>query len=293
MSQPHEQPDTDYLVLGVAPRPTSGDDLERLLRTLLTATNRSPARTVAELERIQLRGEMHDANITLLEADLSGVVISIGANTSAPPTPAARLSTVVSRTGAVLHTLKARANPITVGGVDCVAEARIDTLLFTWLEDDKSQLAVAERVDGDQGPRIHARAQASRGAIIARARKLIDERLAVAGVWVESLVVELLPTGPRAAEVVVSAKLRKGILSASAQLTAHGEIDDAMVLHVTEARLSSKNPLVAAVLIAVRERVDAAVADPIDLNRWMPAWLALRDIRVEFGEQLVVEVSFA
>ena len=115
--------------------------------------------------------------------------------------------------------------------------------------------------------------------------------LAEVGVTISDLEVELTSVTPREALVNARAKIRKGILGASATFTARAKIDDGMILRVTDPQLTSRNPVIAAILLVARERINQAVASPIDLNAALPSGLRLTDIAFDFGERIRVDVS--
>jgi len=284
-------PTSDYLLLGSTPRPSTGQELDAMLEAVLARMGVESGGMMTGLEAATVQSTLDGADIVTLALDLTGVRVT---NTGTPSSTSTLddFGAVVEREEGVIREFRVRANPLVVQGVDVVLDGSVDDLKFVWAVDDQSRLGIGESEKELGRLRIQLHAETSQDALVAAATELLQEQVAEAGVTVSDLDVELASTGQRSATVVATAKIRKGILGASANFEAKATIDDAMVLHVTEPQLSSRNPLVAALLLVTRERINAAVATPIDLNASLPASLHLRDVTFDFGERIRVDLTF-
>ena len=289
MTTPADSP-ADFLVLGDAPRPTTGDALNRMLRLVV---QRAAAQTteIAGLDSISIESALDGPNITSLDLDLTGLRVSIN-GTDAAPLSEEQLGQVVSREEGVIREFRIRANPLTFQDVDVVLDGSVESVKFVWAVDDRARLGMGESDEPLGRLRIQLSAETDQQALVTAATELLQQQVAEAGVTVSDLEVELQSVGPRSATMRANAKVRKGILGASAAFEANASIDNNMVLRITEPQLSSRNPVVAALLFAIRDRITAAVASPIDLNESLPPWLHLRDVTLDLGERIRVELSF-
>lgn len=282
---------SDYLVIGSAPRPTTASALDEVLLGYLRSLAAETASSVSGLESVTVQTTLDAADIAMLSLDLTGVSVRSSSEDAASSTPET-FGTLVSREEAVLREFRVRANPLVFLGVEFVIEGSVDDLKFVWAVDDRERLGVGESEKDLGRLRIQLHAETSKHALVAAATELLQQQVAEAGVTVSDLDVELTSTGPRDATVHATAKIRKGILGASATFEAKASIDDAMVLRITEHQLSSRNPLVAALLLVTRERITEAVAQPIDLNASLPSSLHLRDVTLDLGERIRVDLAF-
>jgi hypothetical protein len=291
---PDLRPAHDVLPLGTAPRPTSAAELlGRLRPVLLDALG--PA--VQGAERARLDADLEGADVARLDVDLTGVHVRVGgapsdATTSSPTT--ADVEDVRSREDAVLRRLRVDAHPLVVEDVpvDVVAEA--EGLRFRWIEDSAGGLGVEGVEPDDAAPLTgHVRVAAPRDAIVATARRLVATELQNLGLTLASLDVELESAGPRSVTLRAFARVRKGILSASVRATATAEVDAQMVLAVRDLELSSRNPVVAALLVAARGELAKVEGRQVDLVSDLPPGVRLADVRVDVGETLAVSARFA
>ncbi|MFD6177213.1 MULTISPECIES: hypothetical protein [unclassified Isoptericola] len=271
------------LPLGPAPRPTSGDDLAARLRALAV---RAAGPGVAGLDRSGVRAVLDGADVASLELDLTGV--AFGAHQKAPGvewSPA----TVVSREEGAVRRLRVDAHPLTAVDlpVDVLVEA--SGLRFAWVEGSDGQVGV-EPVEPDDAHPVTGQASVavSRAGLVATVHGLLAVSLQSQGVTLSDLDVQIDSRGPRAAGLRIDAKIRKGFLSAAVSATASASVDAQMVLTVGDVRISSGNPLVAALLATVRGRVEAAGNQSHDLAAALPPGVRLTDVRIDVGEDLVI-----
>jgi hypothetical protein len=293
---PDLRPALDTLPLGSAPRPTTAPDL---LVRLRPAVVEALGPDVDGVDRVRLDAVVDGPDVTRLEVDLTGVRVrttgsrgTTAAERAASPAPA--VDDVRSREDATLHRLRVDAHPLTVEDVPVDVVAEIDGLRFRWVESTDGALAVEAVEPSVEAPLGgHVRVGAPRDAVLATARRLVATELEGIGLSLVSLDVDLVSDGPRRVSVRGFARVRKGILSASVRATATAEVDSRMVLTVRDVGLSSRNPVVAALLLAARSEVARADGQSIDLAAELPDGIRLADVRVEVGETLAVAARFA
>jgi len=290
MSSETDRPD-DYLVIGAAPRPTSGAALDQMLTVVLRQIATESVGSVSGIESVKVESVLDGADIAKLSLDLTGLRVGVD-STEAPPSTYEKFGQPQQLEEAVVREFHVRANPLVFQGVEFVLDGSVDDLKFQWAVDEASRLAIGPSAEGTGRLRIQLRAETNQDALVAAATELLQQQVAEAGVTVSDLDVDLQSVGPREATVFVKAKIRKGILGASATFEAKAAIDDAMVLRITEPQLSSRNPVVAALLLVTREKINEAVASPIDLNASLPSSLHLRDVALDLGERIRVDLTF-
>ncbi|MFE5309002.1 hypothetical protein [Isoptericola sp. NPDC056578] len=271
------------LPLGPAPRPTTGDDLADRLRALAT---RAAGAGVAGLDRARVTATLEGADVATLEADLTGV--AFGAQQKAPGV-GWQPGTITAREDGTVRRLRVDAHPLTAVDLPVDVTAEAEGLRFTWVEGADGQVGF-EPVEPDDAHPVtgHARVAVSRAGLVATVHGLLAVSLQSQGITLSDLDVQLDSHGPRAAGLRIEAKIRKGFLSAGVSATASASVDAAMVLTVGDVRISSGNPLVAAMLGAVRGRVEAAANRRIDLAAALPPGVRLADVRLDVGEELVL-----
>ncbi|MGV8881414.1 MAG: hypothetical protein ACOH19_04625 [Rhodoglobus sp.] len=290
MTSATDQP-SDYLVIGKAPRPTSGAELDERLRGVLKQMAADSTGAISGLDSAKVESVIDGADVAQLALDFTGVRIGLDGGTS---TGSAYESFGIAQTveQGVVREFHVRANPVTFQGVDVVIDGSVAALRFQWAVDEKGRLGVGPSDEGNGRLRIQLHAETNQDALVAAATELLETQLSEAGVTVSDVDVDLQSVGPREARVVASAKIRKGILGASATFRAHATIDDQMVLCVTEPQLSSRNPIVAGLLLVTRDRITQAVASPIDLNASLPDGLHLQDVTLDLSERIRVDLQF-
>lgn len=271
------------LPLGPAPRPATGDDLADRLRALAA---RAAGADVTGLDRARLTATLDGADVATLEADLTGV--AFGAQQKSPGV-AWQPGTVTAREDGTVRRLRLDAHPLTAVDLPVDVTAEAEGLRFTWVEGADGQVGF-EPVEPDDAHPVtgHARVAVSRAGLVAMVHGLLAVSLQSQGITLSDLDVQLESHGPRAAGLRIEAKIRKGFLSAGVSATASASVDAAMVLTVGDVRISSGNPLVAAMLGAVRGRVEAAANRRVDLAAALPPGVRLADVRLDVGEELVL-----
>ncbi|MFI2104859.1 hypothetical protein ACH436_16285 [Isoptericola sp. NPDC019693] len=271
------------LPLGPAPRPATGEDLASRLRALAT---RAAGPGVTGLDRAGLAVVLDGADVTALEADLTGV--AFGAQHKSPGV-AWQPGAITAREEGTVRRLRMEAHPLTAVDLPVDVTAEAEGLRFAWVEGADGQVGF-EPVEPDDAHPVtgHARVAVSRAGLVATVHGLLAVSLQSQGITLSDLDVHLDSHGPRAAGLRIEAKIRKGFLSAGVSATASASVDAAMVLTVGDVRISSGNPLVAAMLGAVRGRVEAAANRRVDLAAALPPGIRLADVRLDVGEELVL-----
>ncbi|MFB8228320.1 hypothetical protein [Cellulosimicrobium sp. NPDC055967] len=294
---PDLRPAHDVLPLGTAPRPTTAAELLARLRPALLGLL---GPTVEGADRARLDADLDGPDVSRLDVDLTGVRVRVGSQGAARSAEHASgrssrdVEDVRSREDAVLRRVRVDAHPLLVEDVpvDVVAEA--EGLRFRWVEDTAGGLGVEGVEPDDAAPLTgHVRVAAPRDAIVATARRLVATELQNLGLTLASLDVELESAGPRRVTLRGFARVRKGILSASVRATATAEVDARMVLAVRDLELSSRNPVVAALLVAARGDLAKVEGRQVDLVSDLPPGVRLADVRVDVGETLAVSARFA
>ncbi|MBD5787635.1 hypothetical protein IF650_15830 [Cellulosimicrobium terreum] len=290
----------DVLPLGRAPRPTTGPELAERARAALVeqvAGDLGPG-AVTHLDVVRVSATVDGPDVPTLDVDLTGVVVRRAASDTtterASVRPGATDLASGRRENGVIRHVRVDAHPVTVEGVPVDVELSADDVPFRWVEGADGSLGVeAVEPSVDAPLRGHVRVAAPRAALVATAGRLIGEALREAGLTLSSFDVEIGSTGPRSAHGSGFARVRKGILSASIRAQASIEVDGAMVLTVRELSLSSRNPVVAAALLAARKHVDEARGRTVDLAAELPPGIRIVDVRLDVDDALAVSARFA
>ena len=263
------EPDaTKTIPLGSAPRPTTGDELaERVRSTIAEQAGGSAA--------VRVSASIDGADIPSLELDLSGLVVP-----DSPP--ASRRTAVRARERGVVGKLSIEAHPVTVDGVPLDVTAEAENVPFSWVEGTDGSLAAELVEPTPEAPLVGAgRVAAPRTAVAAAVERRAAVLVAAQGLKLTKLDLDVTSQGPRAVTVAVRAQLRKGILSATATGGAHATIGDDLVLTLSDVTATSGNPLVAALLVAAKGRLQALEGRRIDLGAQLPRGVRIVDVQIE------------
>lgn len=273
----------DRIRLGHAPRPTDGADLARRIRALVIAAEPSGVRCTTEAT-----ATMDGADVADLDIDLSGTVIADAADRDR-----SRLEpqgAVVSREDATVRRMRVLAQPLRVAGADVRLDAELEDVPIRWLETDANETAVEMRGGSDERPVRGRLVVAVPEAQLAGAiRRVADAMLREHGVTIAALDLDVRSSGPRELQVVADAKVRKGFLSASVHGGATATVDDQMGLTLRGITVESGNPLVGALLAVARGRIHGFEGERIDLVRELPEGIRVQDVRVDVGDEVVLE----
>ena len=88
--------------------------------------------------------------------------------------------------------------------------------------------------------------------------------------------------------MVVEAQVKKSLLSATVEAGMKATVDDALGVTVSDVRVSSRNPVVGALLGAARSKVERYDGRRFDLVSELPAGLRLTDVSVTVGDDVVL-----
>ncbi|MBO9556216.1 hypothetical protein [Cellulomonas sp.] len=282
---------TDLIPLGRAPRPTTGPDLAARLHAALADELGGSTDTTA----VRVTAQVDGADVPRLEIDATGLSVS-------EPQPSRTRSgrrgvpdgEALERTPGTIAVALLEAHPATVVGVPVDIRAELADVPFSWVTGRDGSLAV-ELVEpaADAPVTGHVRVAVPRAQLLEAVRTQVAAAASAQGVTVTQLDVDLVSRGPRAVSVVADAKLRKGMLSASARARATATVDDDLVLSPSQVEVTSGNPLVSALLSVVRGRLDEISRRRVDLAAQLPPGVRISDVRLDVGDEIVLTVHAA
>ena len=273
----------ESILLGHAPRPTDGAQLAKRIRTLVIAAEPAGIACTSIIS-----AELDGADIARLDLDLTDFILAGEVDRDR-----ARLEpqgATISREAAVLRHLTVRASPMRVSGAEVTLDAQLRDLPFRWIETDNGELAVELARPSDEHP-LHGQALVSvpKHQLGAAILGLAESTLLDMGVTVSKLEIDVESTGPRSVRLIVDGKVRKGLLGATVHGSAHAAIDDGMGVTLSDIKLESGNPLVAAMLAATRGRIQGYEGRRIDLAAALPAGIRLADVQVRVTDDVIIE----
>lgn len=278
--------DERHVPFGSAPRPTSDADLVARVRELISTYAPPGARG---LDQVDVTASLDGADIAALAVDLSGV--AVGVDGSEP----VRLASVevTHRDRAVLRRLEVVAHPVSVEGVPVQVDVAASGVPFAWATSSTDQLFIEVQPPSESDPVVGtARISAPRREIVAAARTVLGAELAKRGFTLTALDLQLENLGPRALSVRAEAKVKRSVVRAAVEVTAEARIDDALVLSIRDADISSSNPIVSALVAPFRPRIAAMAARRIDLAALLPAGVSVTDVSLVAGvDDIVASVA--
>lgn len=279
--------DQRHLPFGTAPRPTSDAEIETRVRELLA---RLAQRRVRGLERIVVTAHLDGADIASLTVDGTGVAIEV----DGPDPERLPAVDVTHREPAVVRTLELVAHPASVAGVPVDVAISASDVRFAWATSSTDQLALEVQPPSPDAPVVGtARVSAPRKGIEGAARAALADALRSRGFTLTDLDLDLESRGPRELSVRAEAKVRKSVVRAAVVVTGVASIDDALVLSVRDAEISSTNPVVGALVAPFRPRIAAAAARRIDIAALLPPGVSVSDISIDVGGgDVVVSATF-
>lgn len=273
----------DSILLGHAPRPTSGIQLEKRIRTLVIAAEPAGIACTSVID-----AELDGPDVQHLHLDLTGFQLA-----GEHDRDRARLEpqgAAVSSEDAVLRELRVRADPMLVSGAAVRLDAELTGVPFRWIETDNGELAVElSQRDADRPLHGHVRVAVPKAQLGKAVLGLAESALLDRGITVSRFDVDVEQTGPRQLRVSLQAKVRKGLLGAQVTGAATASIDERMGVTLSGIALESGNPLVAALLGAVRGRIERFEGRRIDLASELPPGIQVADVQVDVGEDVTIE----
>jgi hypothetical protein len=276
-------PDSDILPLGTLPRPASDADPSDRLRAAFVA---SAGVEPASAQRVQVAATSSGTDVPTLAVDLTGVTVSPREARAAKSTEA---FSVVRRERGTIGSLRVDAHPVTVVGAGADVQIEATGIPFEWVEGAGGELGVVG-VEPDEAHPVHGSA---RVAIPVRDLEAAAERIgsqvaAANGLRLTRLDLRLTPAGANGVAVVVEAQVKKSLLSATVEAGMTATVDDALGVTVRDVKVSSRNPVVAALLGAARSKVERYDGRRFDLVAELPAGLRLTDVSVDVGNDVVL-----
>ncbi|WP_278237014.1 hypothetical protein [Isoptericola sp. AK164] len=277
------------LPLGTAPRPDSDQDLAARLRAALVGL---AGDRVQGLDAAKILPVLDGADVASLDLDLTDVVV--GMPTGAQDKPAPWRPEVTGREAAALRTLRIDAHPMVAVDLPVDLTAEITGLQFSWVTAADETVGVEFVEPTDDSPVSgHARVAVSRDGLAGTVQGLLAVALSGNGIALNDFDLQVEQAGPREASLRIEAGIKKSFLSATVTATASASIDDAMVLTIGDVELSSGNPIVGAMLGAIRGRLEAAAGRKIDLSTSLPPGVQLADVQIDVGEDIVLTAQLA
>lgn len=278
--------DERQVPFGPAPRPTSDAEIAGRVRELLSTLGEPGARG---LDQVVVTASLDGADISALVVDASGVAIDLDGPHPVRPSAVE----VAHREPAVLHRLEVAAHPVSVAAVPVDVDIVMSEVPFAWATSSKDELVIEVQPPSQSAPVVGtARFSAPRKDIEAAARAMLGDELRKRGFTLTALDIELENLGPRALSVRAEATVRKSVVRAAVEVTAEARIDDALVLSVRDAEISSSNPIVSALVAPFRSRIAAVAGRRIDLAALLPAGVSVTDVSVVAGvDDVVVSVA--
>ncbi|WP_306233432.1 hypothetical protein [Agrococcus beijingensis] len=273
----------ESILLGHAPRPTDGTQLAKRIRTVVIAAE--PA-GIACTSRID--AELDGADISRLHLDLTDFMLA-----GEHDRDRARLEpqgASVTWEDAELRDLRVQANPMHISGAEVTLDATLTDVPFTWIETDHGELAVElARPSAEHPLHGHATVSVPKEQLGKAVLGLAESALLDHGITVSKLVLDVQAIGSHELTVTVDAKLRKGLLGASVHGSANAAIDELMGVTLSNIQLDSGNPLVAAMLGAVRGRITKYEGRRIDLASELPEGISVADVQVHVTDDVTIE----
>ncbi len=284
----------DHLPLGTGPRPTTGRELERLVLDLLRTGPGDTELRVEGLARVTVTASMQGADVTAVTLDATGVALQFPMDVPESEVPAGpdQLPEPLRREPATLRKGTARALPLTIQGVPIDLEADIANAPIEWLTLPDDKLGVAPRGGDGSGFRKPSRVSLRIGlrqadilpAIVAPIRLAMKD----SGVRLSRENLTLRQLGPRRVRFGLRARIQWKLLAATFRARAEVDIDSAFILRVGDVRVSSTNPFVGLILLALRGRIRRELQEslqPFPLNEALAPW-ELRQLRINIGDRI-------
>lgn len=273
----------DSILLGHSPRPTSGAQLEKRIRTLVVAAEPAGIACTSVID-----AELDGPDVAHLRLDLTDFQLA-----GEHDRDRARLEpqgAPVSAEDGVLRELHVRADPMLISGAQVRLVAELSDVQFRWIETDNGELAVEfSPPDADRPLHGWARFAVPKAQLGKAVVGLADSALLDRGITVSRFDLDVEQDGPQQLRVTFDAKVRKGLLGAHVTGSANAAIDDTMGVTLSGIRVESGNPLVAAMLGAVRSRIAQYEGRRIDLASELPPGIRVADVQVDVTDEVTIE----
>lgn len=273
----------ESILLGRAPRPTSGSQLEKRIRTLVVAAEPAGIACTSVID-----AELDGPDVQHLHLDLTDFMLA-----SEHDRDRARLEpqgAPVSSEDAVLRELRVKADPMQISGAAVRLEAQLTDVPFRWIETDNRELAFELATPDAEHP-LHgwARVAVPKEQLGKAVLGLAESALLDRGITVSKLALDVESKGPHSLRLLLDAKIRKGLLGAHVTGSASAEVDDRMGVTLSDISFDSGNPLVAAMLGAARGKIASYEGRRIDLASELPPGIRVADVQVEVTDEVTIE----
>ncbi|WP_413317389.1 hypothetical protein AA0Z99_11230 [Agrococcus sp. 1P02AA] len=277
----------ESILLGHAPRPTSGSQLEKRIRTLVIAAEPAGIACTSLIDAELDGPDIAHLHLDLTDFELAGEHDRDRARLEPQGAP-------VSIEEAVLRELRVKADPMVISGARVRLDAQLTDVPFRWLETDNREVAVELSPPDAQHP-LHgwARVAVPKEQLGKAVLGLAESALLDRGITVSRFDLDVAQAGPRAVSLTFDAKVRKGLLGAHVTGSADADIDEQMGVTLSGIQVDSGNPLIAAMLGAVRGKIAAYDGRRIDLASELPPGIRIADVQVQVGEDVTLEARLA
>lgn len=298
----------EALVVASGPHPTTPEAvagvLERFLREtvppIFAADNTMDVRG---FERARVTAHPLAGELLGIDLDLTGLDVTFDATVEeAPPPPEfPEFGSEVSRADTHLTEVRVRAAPARIQGAEIDATITAGGVHVDWAEDDRGQLALALRQGTAGGETatvfpvdtLLVDVSAKQQEVVDALVSIVTESGASQGIHLSDLDLKLTQAGPRGAHLHAAGKVRRGFLRASLLFTTEAQLGDDLKLQLINPRLTSRNPLIGLLLLAVRGQIREEFKDPIDLRDLQLDPLKLVDAQFEVGERLRLRLQYS
>lgn len=273
----------ERILLGHAPRPTSGAQLEKRIRTLVVAAEPAGIACTSVIDAELAGPDVEHLHLDLTDFTLAGEHDRDRARLEPQGAP-------ISSEDGVLRELRVRADPMYVSGAAVRLDAQLTHVPFRWIETDNRELAVELSRPDDAHPlHGHVRVAVPKEQLGKAVLGIAETALLDRGITVSRFELDVEESGPQQLRMTFEAKVRKGLLGAHVTGEANAAIDDALGVTLSGIRIESGNPLIAAMLGAVRGRIAGFEGRRIDLASELPPGIRLADVQVQVGLEVTVE----
>lgn len=294
----------EFLVIGRSARPTTGSELEQLLRPFLSDDIVDGDGSVEGLDRATISAAMRDPDVTSLVVDLTDVSMRFEDHPVAPTDPD-RDDTAdatpdepppVLRTRAA-HLVRGtiRAHPILLQGVPVSIDATAENVSFEWAELEGGFLGIRigggkRRMGGRRRrPLVRLRAGTDVGIVARTVAGLARAEARNEGIQIDREHLKLKSLGHRRLRIEASARVRKRWFRGTYTLRTTLTINRHNVARLSRTRITSRNPLTHLGLRVLRSRINKEIQQPVKLDEIMAHW-SIQDIRIRAGRRLEVDV---
>ncbi|MGJ6981536.1 hypothetical protein ACSDQ9_13570 [Aestuariimicrobium soli] len=276
----------DTLLLGPAPRPQTSEALTTALRTAVAAIL---PRAVSGIDRATIAARLEGSTIAELVIDLTGVSVP---TLSDDLRGISLIETQVRSTEpAVISLVTVSAAPLTVAGARVNLQGQVRDLPAAWVETTQGQAGLQFPEPDDAAHPVSGEGQASvdKGEL-QRAALTIGQTFAQEmGVTLDDLKLDFQAVSPTELKFFADARVKKGFIGASAVVHGNAALDSAMNVTLSNLQVGSKNPVINALLGAVKGRIDRYNGRTISVNDQLPAGVRLTSAEFEITDTVTIK----